>query len=155
MIISVAIPVLSILVLILIALLQRKTERLKIIESKLHHQKAEAYREVFDFFFEILKRQKLNPQKKANDDYQRLMNAKKTVMIYGSDKVFKAFSTWLSYASSNLTHDTVKTMRLTAELLIEIRKDIGNVDTKIGFDDIMLYLIQDIEEFKKLKAMQT
>lgn len=141
----------GVLILILIAMIQRKTEKLKITQSLLAESKTEAYSDVFTIFFDILKDVKANKKTNETQSMKRLMDSKKTIFIYGSDKVFEAFSDWLQFSSSRVL-DPNTTMEKLYNLLIEMRKDIGYKDTKISFEDFKVYLMQNRDEVLKFNT---
>lgn len=143
------VPVLGIMVVVLGWRIQRKTDRIKIIESQLSVLKSQAYSQVYSFFFDLLRdlkdKSKFNEKQARND----LFEVKKTILNYGSDEVIYQLSRWLSS-----THEALhpsETIKLIADLLVAMRKDMGYPNTKITPDDILLYIMQDRSEFEKFK----
>jgi hypothetical protein len=132
-----------------VVMLQRKTERLKIIESQLSQNKYKAYGELVAIFYDLLNEIKLD-QKSSNEMIRtRLINSKKDVFIYGSDLVFKKFVEWLAYTTAN--PEDSKHFKLFMIMMIEIRKDMGNLKTKITPKDIMMSLLQNEKEYELIK----
>lgn len=82
-----------------------------------------------------------------NEMLKNMIDAKRDIFMYGSDKVFKAFNTWLL-----TTKDDNKKEQFSAflDLILEIRKDLCNGKTNLTKHDIMLNLTQSEEEAKKL-----
>lgn len=149
-------PILPIIVVILTTstallgfLLQRQTERLKIVEQQLSQSKYKAYGELVSIFYDMLKDVKSNKKTDENDLMARLINSKKDLFIYGSDKVFKKFVDWLTYTNANPGDN--RHFKMFLQMLIEIRKDMGNKNTKITPKDIMISLMQDEKEYIIIK----
>ena len=84
---------------ILGALLSRKTERIKIMEKQLSEKRYVAYAKLYDFFYDLFKNQKSG--KNANNSVMsgKLMDAKKELIMYGSDEVIFALNKYLSSLS--------------------------------------------------------
>jgi hypothetical protein len=72
------------------------------------------------------------------------------MFIYAPDKILKKFLNW----SNNTEQETNEFKRIQSfnELLILIRKDMGNHRTRINKDDVMRSIISYEEEFIKFKA---
>lgn len=143
------VPLLGIIVVILGWRIQRKTDRIKIIESQLSVLKAQAYTQVYDFFFDFLR--DYNGSKKVNESKARhaLFEVKKTVLNYGSDEVIDSLSRWLRATTEKADANGI--MEIMGDLLVAMRKDMGYPNTKITSDDILLYIMQDRTEFEKFK----
>lgn len=152
-IVKILLPAFGLVILILISLLQRKTERIKIIEAKLYTSKKKAYGELFSLFFEQLINMKLKKNDTSHKTYIKLMEAKKTIFTYGSDRVVKAFSIWLSHSSSNRSANINKTIQLLFNLFIEMRKDLGYTRTNLTLKDFLIYLMQDELEVGKFEEL--
>jgi Tfp pilus assembly major pilin PilA len=143
--------VLTVSTTISVVLLQRRTERLKIIEGQLSQSKYKAYGELVAIFYDLLKETKTQKKMNNEDVMTRMINAKKDLFIYGSDIVFKKFVAWLTYTSTNPGDS--KHFKLFLSLLIEMRKDMGNPKTKLTPKDIMISLLQSEKEFQSVKDL--
>ena len=128
---------------------QRQTERLKIVEQQISLSKYQAYGSLVAIFYDMLKDIKAKKETNNTDLMNRLMNSKKDLFIYGSDKVFKKFVVWLTYTSTNPNDNGH--LKLFLQMLIEIRKDMGNKNTKLTPRDIMLSLMQNEKEYEQIK----
>lgn len=128
--------------------LHRETERIKIVENQVSGNKYKAYNQVVAFFYDILKDIKFEKKSKPNAA-EKLIDFKKDLLIYGSDKVFQKYVSWLTYTTTYPGDN--KHFKLFLELLIEIRKDMGNKKTKITKKDIMISLSQDLKVYEELK----
>lgn len=67
--------------------------------------------------------------------------------MYGSDKVFKAFNTWL--LSTTSTNDKAQ-FAAFLDFVLEMRKDLCNGKTSLTKHDILLNLTQSEAEARKL-----
>jgi hypothetical protein len=133
-------------------LLQRKTEKIKIIESQLADKKHKVYDSLFGLFFEIINNITDNEDGLPPDYKQRMLNIKKDLFIYGSDEIFYQFSKWIVKTSNtNTPGENLKHMKSFVELFVLIRKDMGNKNSKINIDDFMVFIIQNPETYQNFK----
>ncbi len=132
------------------AMLHRKTERIKIMEGQLSEKRYSAYAKLYDFFYEMFKVQKDNKNTNNKEMRNKLLDAKKELIMYASDDVVFALNKYLS----SLTDTNVATqLDYFLDIMLLIRKDMcGN--SKVSRDDILLNLIQDKSEMQKLKDMK-
>lgn len=132
---------------ILGALLSRKTERIKIMEKQLSEKRYVAYAKLYDFFYDLFKNQKSG--KNANNSVMggKLMDAKKELIMYGSDEVIFALNKYLSSLSEE---NPYYQFHYFLELMVLIRKDMCG-KTKVSRDDILLNIMQDRKELEKFK----
>lgn len=128
--------------------LHRQTERIKIVENQVSENKYKAYNQIVGYFYDILKDVKFNKKLKVNSA-EKLIDFKKDLLIYGSDKVFQKYISWLTYTTTYPGDN--RHFKYFLELLIEIRKDMGNKKTKITKKDIMISLSQDVTVYEELK----
>lgn len=149
-IISILISILTISSGIFIVILQRKTEKIKIIENQLSEKKYKAYSELIEIFYNIFKDTKNNKPINNQNLTLKLIDIKKDLFIYGSDEIFRKFTDWLCFStenSNNLNH-----MNYFLDLMIAIRRDMGKKDTSLTKHEIMLNIIQDkkvLDEFSQ------
>jgi hypothetical protein len=148
---------LSVLLTIIIAILgwrmQRKTERIKIMENQLSDKKYAAYSELVSLFYSVLQ----NVKKKESGDPSAMMSnmleSKKNILMYGSDRVVKAFNKWL--CSTTMNKSNYQQLDAFLDLMLEMRKDMVGNKTKVSKRDLLVNLIQNEEEvgqiWKKLK----
>ena len=149
-IISILVSLLTISSAIFIVVLQRKTERIKIIENQLSEKKYKAYSELVGIFYNIFKDVKNNTPADNGNLISQLIDVKKDLFIYGSDDVFRKFTTWLSFSTEN--QNDLNHMNYFLDLMLEIRKDMGKKNTSLTKNEIMLNLIQDkkvLDEFSE------
>lgn len=132
------------------AMLHRKTERIKIMEGRLSEKRYSAYAKLYDFFYELFKGQKDNKNSNTKEMRNKLLDAKKELIMYGTDEVILALNKYLS----SLTEDnTYKQLDYFLDVMLLIRKDMCGT-TIIDRDDIMLSIMQDKNELQKFKDMK-
>ena len=131
--------------------IHRQTERIKVMENLISGKKNEAYSEFVGLFYDLLKQSKENKSLDTHDGLEKMMEIKKTLFMYGSDKVFKAMNEWLKYC--NPQYDQKEMLNKVLKLLVLIRKDLQN-NSKLKVDDILLNIMQSEEEVKKFKSLR-
>jgi hypothetical protein len=146
-ILSTIIPVLVILLGGIGWLYKNEIEKRRQIEKQLSEKKYDVYNRLMDIFFYLLKQVKKNKDISVNDPsmIDKMLDIKKDLIIYASDDVFKSYYNWLI----NCQKSTV--LITFAQLLISIRKDMGNPYSKITSDEFLISLIQNEEEYETLK----
>jgi hypothetical protein len=136
---------------LLVVILQRQTERLKIVESQLAQSKYKVYHELVSIFFDMLKDSKAGRALDIDSLTAKMLDIKKHIFIYGSDKTILLLSKWLQ---TSTTHpDSLKHVTFFLDLLISVRKDMGHRNTKMTQKDIMLLIMQNEAEYDKLKEL--
>lgn len=141
---------LSITIVILGWYIHRQTERIKVMENLISEKKNEAYSSFVGLFYDLLKQSKENKSLDTHDGLEKMMEIKKTLFMYGSDRVFKAMNEWLKYC--NRQYDQKEMLNKVLKLLVLIRKDLQN-NSKLKVDDILLNIMQSEEEVKKFKSL--
>ena len=142
---------LSITIVILGWYIHRQTEKIKVMENLISEKKNEAYSSFVGLFYDLLKQSKENKSLDTHDGLEKMMEIKKTLFMYGSDRVFKAMNEWLKYC--NPQYDQKEMLNKVLKLLVLIRKDLQN-NSKLKVDDILLNIMQSEEEVKKLKSLR-
>lgn len=132
------------------ALLHRKTERIKIMEGQLSEKRYSAYAKLYDFFYEMLKNTKDNRDVCNKDMRNKLLDAKKELIMYGTDDVVFALNNYLSLFTEASTY---KQLDSFLDVMVLIREDMCG-KTKIDRDAILLNIMQDKKELQKIKAME-
>lgn len=132
------------------ALLHRKTERIKIMEGQLSEKRYSAYAKLYDFFYDMFKNAKDNKTVNNREMRNRLLEAKKELIMYGTDDVVFALNSYLN----SLTEENIyKQSDSFLDVMLLIRKDMCG-ETKINRDAILLNIMQDEKEFQKFKYMR-
>jgi hypothetical protein len=142
---------LSGIIAILLFLLQRKNEQLKIIKEKISDKKYESYNEVLTIFFDIFKSIKkfknLNEKTLGN----KIIDIKRFLLLYANDDILKKFFEWNE--TSQNEENKLAQFEKYLELIILIRKDMGNPDTKLTTDEILRSLSDSKETYMELKRL--
>lgn len=141
---EIIIPLLTFVCAILGWIVQRKTEKIKIIERQLSEKKYKAYAELVGLFFGMLKNIKKGTGINNDEMMSKMLELKKDIFIYGSDHVFHKLNRWL--CSTNDEAEKDKHMKYFLELMLEIRKDMSGNRTEITEKDILINLIQKKQE---------
>lgn len=128
-------------------LLRRKTERIKIMEKQLSEKRYAAYAKLYDFFYELLKIQHNGGDTNNTDMRETLMDAKKELIMYGSDEVIFALNKYLNSLSETKPGAQ---FNYFLDLMVLIRKDMCG-KTKIKQDDILLNIMQNKKEVQQFK----
>ena len=150
------IALLSIVISAIVALagfiIARQTEKLLTMREQLSEKKYKAYADAVKMFYSVFKDLRLHKPTNNNEMLKNMIDAKRDIFMYGSDKVFKAFNTWLL-----TTKDDNKKEQFSAflDLILEIRKDLCNGKTKLTKHDILLNLTQSEDEAKKLYELES
>lgn len=132
------------------ALLHRKTERIKIMEGQLSEKRYSAYAKLYDFFYEMFKAAKDNKNMDNTDMRNNLIDAKKELIMYGTDDVVFALN---RYLSSLTEFDINRQVDCFLDVMLLIRQDMCG-KTKVDRDSILLNIMQDKKELQKFKEMQ-
>lgn len=138
--------VLSALIIILGWLYNRRTEEIKIMRSQLSERKHKTYADIIATFYLVLKDSRNHQETDMKTVESKMLDAKRDIFMYGSDKVFLAFNKWLVNAGEPWQFDEY------LNFILSIRKDICG-KTKLKKDDVLLNLIQNEEELRKFKEI--
>lgn len=115
------------------------------VEKQLSDKKYNVYNNLTTVFFEILKQVKKGQKTNAEKLGDRMLDIKKDILIFGSDKVVRKYFYWEKNSSSN------RALKSFAELIIEIRKDMGNPQTTITPTDFLKSILINENDFEELK----
>lgn len=124
-----------------------QTEKLRTMREQLSEKKYNAYADAVKMFYSVLKDTKANRAINNTEMMDSMIDIKRDIFMYGSDKVFKAFNKWLlSTTNSN------EGLQFSAflDFVLEMRKDLCNNKTKLTKHDILLNLTQREDEARKL-----
>lgn len=132
------------------ALLHRKTERIKIMEGQLSEKRYSAYAKLYDFFYEMFKSSKDGKIINTKENRNKLLDAKKELIMYGTDDVVFALNKYLSSLTNATPYYQLDNF---LDIMVLIRKDMCG-KTKIDRDAILLNIMQDKDELQKFKDMK-
>lgn len=147
-------PTLMILGGIITWVVKSRIEELKAIEEKLRAERIKIYIDILEpiirLFSEIKKPGGPETAIKQLTSYEYRKTAFE-LSLFGSDEVVKAYSALMQQA---FKYDTPKQnpyemIRLWGELLMSIRKSLGNKNTQLTADDMLKGMISDIETVNK------
>ena len=128
---------------------QYQKDRLKTIESQLSEKKYKMYSEVIHIFFDMSKKNGVDFEFPLDDIVNRIGNIKKDMFLYAPDNIFLKFKDWaVCVTSGNGSH-----FHIYYELISLIRREFGYKNTKISFDEFMIFYMQNPEEYEKLKKL--
>ena len=124
-----------------------QTEKLRTMREQLSEKKCNAYADSVKMFYSVLKDTKANRATNNDKMMERMIDTKRDIFMYGSDKVFKAFNAWLLSAGKANDKEQLSAF---LDFVLEMRKDLCNNKTKLTRQDILLNLTQSEAEAKKL-----
>lgn len=124
-----------------------QTEKLRTMREQLSEKKYNAYADAVKMFYSVLKDAKANRTTDNNVMMDKMIDIKRDIFMYGSDKVFKAFNKWLL----STTYGNHKSQFAAfLDFVLEMRKDLCYNKTKLKKYDILLNLTQNEGEAKEL-----
>ena len=124
-----------------------QTEKLRTMREQLSEKKYNAYADAVKMFYSVLKDAKANRTTNDDEMMDRMIDIKRDIFMYGSDKVFKAFNTWLLEAKE---YNNKEQFTAFLDFMLEMRKDLCNGKTNLTKQDILLNLTQSEEEVQML-----
>lgn len=124
-----------------------QTEKLRTMRKQLSEKKCEAYADAVKMFYSVLKDSKAHRATNNGVMMEKMIDIKRDIFMYGSDKVFRAFNRWLLLTTSS---NEKAQFAAFLDFVLEMRKDLCNGKTKLTKDDIILNLTQSEDEAKKL-----
>lgn len=124
-----------------------QTEKLRTMREQLSEKKYNAYADAVKMFYSVLKDTKANRVTDSKVMMDRMIDIKRDIFMYGSDKVFKAFNIWL--LSTNSSNSKAQ-FSAFLDFVLEMRKDLCNNKTNLNKHDILINLTQSEEEARKL-----
>jgi len=124
-----------------------QTEKLRTMREQLSEKKYNAYADAVKMFYSILKDSRLHKPTNNDEMLEKMIDIKRDIFMYGSDKVFQAFNTWLLAAKEDNNKEQFSAF---LDFVLEMRKDLCNNKTKLTKHDILLNLTQSEEEARLL-----
>lgn len=137
--------VLSSIIILLGVIVKMYHDRYREIKLKLSDKQYQAYSEIITVLFDMINRQKGLRHINDDDILKRIMDIKRDVLLYGSDKVIRKFFEW---EENQLTN---KRLLVWIELVVLVRKDMGNKWSRISTNDVFKSLLSPGEDWKSLK----
>lgn len=134
--------------------LKSRSEELRAIEEKLREDRRKIYSEIlvpYIHLFSGLKAEGHLQSLKIVKSYEYRKSAFE-LCLFGSDKVILAYNAFMKYAlkvETNATQNSTTMLHLMGELLLEIRKSLGNKNTKLSDFDMLSSMIKDLDQHKQ------
>lgn len=138
---------LSATVAILLFIIRQKNEQLHLIQSKVSDKKYETYNEVLSIFFDLFKSVKDFKKLKNNELPTRIIDAKKLLILYANDKILGQFFDWSIQAQQP---DNPQNILAYLDLIILIRKDMGNPDTTLTREQLLRTIVNSDQTYEEL-----
>src|SRR5690606_17869889 len=126
-------------------LYRHEKERRLQIEKQLSDRKYDVYIKLLTVFFDILKQVKKAQPTNSSKLIDKMLDIKKELIIFGNDNVLFSFFRWEKQSQ------TKSNLKALAELIIEVRKDMGNPKTSITTKDFLKSLVSTESDFKELQ----
>jgi len=132
-----------------------RLDELRETKERLNTERRNVYAKLMDpyilLFAKIVRGEKTDEviQQILSDDYRRSMFE---FTLLGSDEVVKAYTDMMEHfykVEESGQQDTKKTMDLWGNLRLQIRKDLGNKDTKLLGLDMLKSEIKDLYKLNK------
>lgn len=130
-----------------------KIEELRVINEKLRKERRNIYAQILDPYIRLF----ADIKGKGPDEALKMVtsyNYKKNAFdlnLIGSDKVVFAFNNLMTHsykAEATGNKDPKEMMSLWGELLLEMRKSLGNKNTKLNKYDMLKAMVKDIDKLE-------
>jgi chorismate mutase len=135
---------------VMLLIIKNYINELKNIRGQLSEKKYKLYSEAYDIIFQILKNTKNTVKISEQELINKMIEINKDMFIYAPDNIIRKFIEWKNCTSENPTN--MKHFKIYLELLIMIRKDMGNKKSLIKEKDILRSIMSSTEEFKKIES---
>ena len=123
--------------------IKRKDEELNRIRQKVSDKKHDTYSEAIEIYFELLKNHKGLKSGDNEKLAQRYIDIKKNILLFASDAViFKFFDFEKCPPNSDKIYKY-------CQLIVLMRKDMGNDKTRLNAKAMLRSLLTDEEEYNK------
>jgi hypothetical protein len=130
-------------------LYRHERERRTSVENQLSEHKYRVYIELLNIFFESFKATRSErPAQPDSELVDRMMDVNKELMIYGSDDVALTYQKWLEASRKELAAGRNAPVRGFGEVVIAIRRDMGNRKTRMTPDNVLRQLVTDYDDAK-------
>lgn len=127
-------------------LYKHEKEKRLLVERQLSEKKYQVYIKFISLFFKIYEQNKVGKIMPQQEMVKSMIEIKKDLMIYGSDKVIKKFFAWEEFSSTKKN-----SLRPITDVIIEMRKDMGSPKTAITTTLFLKSIVRNKEEFESLR----
>ena len=124
-------------------LYRHERERREEVERQLSEHKYKTYMALMDMYIEVIKAGKAGKPLKPEDLVDRMQELAKDFIVYGSDNVVRAFQKWVETGRKGGV-----SVRQFGELVVTIRRDMGNKKTTITYEEVLRQFINDYDDAK-------
>jgi len=133
--------------------LQKEIEKIKISESNLHIRKIDKFSEFTDMLDGVMRGVKYKkPADKIEKETQKAMEKfTKDLIFFAGEDTLKKFVEYRNYSrivQEGGENEKAKYQFITAELILEMRKDLGYSNEGINVDHYMHLIVNNWEEHK-------
>jgi hypothetical protein len=122
-------------------LYRHERERRMEVERQLSERKYDAYIQLLNVFFDTFKASRGGRRPQGADLLNRMVDANKDLMLYGSEEVVRLYHAWLLEMRTGTVH-----LAGLGELMVAIRRDMGNRKTRVTSEDVLRQLITDYDQ---------
>jgi hypothetical protein len=141
--------------------IRSKFEESRAVQQKLNDERRKTYSDILLPFITVLAN--INRKDGASKavaqimtDLPKFQKNRVDLVLFGSDDVVRAHNACWEYAykvdaGENVEERGVTYMLLWGKLLLEIRRDVGNKDTRLNEVDMLRWLIKDIDKLEHMK----
>lgn len=134
---------------------QSRIEELRSLERGLHEDRRKVYSDILDPYIRLFANLGDDTAEQAAAQLITTYEYRKTSFelgLLGEDDVVRAYNKLMQHAfetAETNDKDPKVMMRLWGELLVEIRKSVGNKKTKLTGTDMLRGMIRDIDKYLK------
>jgi hypothetical protein len=111
--------------------------------KQVSERKREAYIALLKIFFDTIKAIKIGKNLSEQEMSDRMIDASKELILYGSDDVVRIYQSWMTEARKGQS-----SLDRFGELVLAIRRDMGHLKTNIKPDEVLRQFIIDYDETK-------
>lgn len=142
-------PIIAGLIAYLLWKIKSQKEQINNIQNQLSEKKYLLYSNIIYLVFDIIQSGKTGKKISDKEMLDKLFIIKRDMFLYPTDDIFRTFTKWCMEIS--IPGNNIKHFKTYYNLLKLIRIDMGHKETKIEFDEFMLFLMQNEEEYNKIK----
>lgn len=147
---KILLPILLIAVPILTYFLKKKDDELTLVKNKLSDKKHDTYSDIIGLFFDLLKE---NKGLAKIDNFQikgRAIDIKKNILLLAPDNIiFKYFEFEETASAQTRSLTIVKYL----ELVVLIRKDMGNPKTLLTVEKLLKALVSTTKDYEEILSL--
>ena len=126
-------------------LYKAEREKREAVERQLSDKKYETYVALMGVFFGMLTRTLSGRSTEPGTEVvAKMIDIHKDLMIYGADEVLTTYESWMTETRRSQTPQ--KALRGFGEVVVAIRRDMGQRETKVTSDHVLRLLITDYDD---------